>query len=409
MEKRVYYIDFDDTDFESGINLIAITQNPAIEISAMRFSAQDLLDFKFTYDDEKRIIAGPAIVPNKEILRLDDAGNEYFVVFTAEVIERMANKFNKEQRTVKFNLEHSKYTIDAFVKASWIVEDSEKDKSAYYGYTLPVGTFFVEAKIESDKDWELIKKMDNVGYSIEGFMGIVPKPKEEEFNKTKQNKMKKRKFAASFFKSAKTVKRYNTKLKKFETVAATPEDEVVLVNDLTVGEEVTVVNDEQQVVPAADGEYEIPSEEISIVVTDGKIEDILPMESEEEMSEKEMIDEEEEDKKEMSEKEIVDEEEEDKIKLVEGCDVVEEKPKPEPKKEEDNIVEKDVTDIANRTTKTIDAMGELISKIADLQTRIDKLEIKMPKDEVEEVIEQEFSSVANKIKALKKMLENGDN
>lgn len=399
MEKRVYYIDFDDTDFESGINLIAITQNPAIEISAMRFSAQELMDFKFTYDDEKRIIAGPAIVPNKEILRLDDNGNEYFVVFTAEVIERMANKFNKEQRTVKFNLEHSKYTIDAFVKASWIVEDSKKDKSAYYGYELPVGTFFVEAKIESDKDWELIKKMDNVGYSIEGFMGIVPKPKEEEFNKTKQNKMKKRKFAASFFKSAKTVKRYNTKLKKFETVAATPEDEVVLVNDLTVGEEVTVVNDEQQVVPAADGEYEIPSEEISIVVTDGKIEDILPMESEEEMSENKAV----EDEEEMSEKEVVDEEE---VEMVEGCEIAEEK-KPEAK-EEDKVVEKDVTDIANRTTKTIDAMGELISKIADLQSRIDKLEIKMPKDEVEEIIEQEFS-IANRLKALKSKLENSDN
>jgi len=52
--------------------------------------------------------------------------------------------------------------------SSWIVENSEKDKSALYGMDLPVGSWVAEYKIEDLSVWEDIKKGVYKGFSIEG-------------------------------------------------------------------------------------------------------------------------------------------------------------------------------------------------------------------------------------------------
>lgn len=364
-ERKVYYIDFDENEFESGINFIAITQNPAIEVNAMRFSAEELIDFKFTVDSEKRTLVGPAIIPDKEIKRIDElTGEEYYVVFTKEVIEKMVNKFSKEFREVQFNLEHTDYKINAFVKASWIIEDSKKDKSSYYGFELPVGTFFVEAKVESDKDWELVKKMDTVGFSIEGLMRLIrkqiEKQKNEIFNNKKTKAMKKRKLTAKYFKKGKEVKSYNSSLKKFEIVAAQSEDEILIVDELKEGEDIMIVTDEMEVVAAPDGLYEIESEDIAIEVKDGEIEDIMSIEEAQEEVQEEELSEDKEDKEEMME---------------EG--------------EEDS---------------QFNEMEEMLSKIAELQARIDELESRMPAEKEEEVI-FDFS-ISDKLAQIKKLKNN---
>jgi len=298
---KTYYIEIDEEMLESGIDGIAITQTPAIELMAKRFNAQNENKDKWSFSNDKRIIAGPAIIADKEIYRKDADGKEYNVVFTADVIERMVEKFNSEasQRVLVFNFEHTERKVQAFVRANWIVEDSKLDKSQFYGFELSKGSWFIEAKVAAE-DWQFIKEMEGVGFSIEGLMAALPLKEKEalsvELSETpkeittiyhnKENKMKKIKLFAKYFEGNRgAVKTFNLETKLFVEVAATGVDEMLIVDELAVGSAVNMVDADGNTVGAADGEYEIAAEGIVIVVADGKIADMKEIEAEAEASE----------------------------------------------------------------------------------------------------------------------------
>ena len=128
-----------------------------------RFSA-------FALDEEKRIVIGPVMVPDMHIDRIDEHGNFYKVFFSKETVAALAKKFAKELRLPDTNVDHkSSRPADTYVYETWIVENPEKDKSAIYGYNLPVGTWMASMKVESDNTWALIKQGYLRGFSIEGY------------------------------------------------------------------------------------------------------------------------------------------------------------------------------------------------------------------------------------------------
>jgi hypothetical protein len=182
MEKTIptYYITIDEME-DGGIDLISLVENPAIMIKGLAFNKEEKR-FEFKYDNDKQIIAGPAIIPDLPIYRYDDELGEYYVVFTKETIEKMVDRFNQKPKQLPINLEHSSEIVPAFIKGSWIIEDSINDKSQMYGFTdLPVGTFFIEVKITDKEYWKKIKESDKTGFSIEGMMGLSLAQIKKEF------------------------------------------------------------------------------------------------------------------------------------------------------------------------------------------------------------------------------------
>ena len=122
-------------------------------------------------DEEKKIIVGAAMVPNKMIHRYDDLGNLYYVFFSKESIKKMADKFLKEKRTDETNIEHNGLKLGSnkvYITESWVSEDPIYDKSNKYGFELPEGTWFVSMKVNDDKVWKMIKDKSLTGYSVEG-------------------------------------------------------------------------------------------------------------------------------------------------------------------------------------------------------------------------------------------------
>jgi hypothetical protein len=122
-------------------------------------------------DEEKKIIVGAAMVPNRMIHRYDDLGNLYYVFFSRESIKKMADKFLKEKRTDETSIEHNGLKLGnqkVFITESWVSEDPIYDKSHKYGFELPAGTWFVSMKVNDDKVWKLIKDKALTGYSVEG-------------------------------------------------------------------------------------------------------------------------------------------------------------------------------------------------------------------------------------------------
>ena len=170
MEKKVLIELFiDDEDHDNALDIISFVSSPAIESDFMRFNeAKDSFEFKAT-DEEKRIVTGAAMMPNKEIVRMDAESKPYFVYFTEETIEKCQEMFAKYGKTKSTNFEHSTGMRDVTVVESWIVTDPTNDKSNALGFKdIPKGSWFVSYKVDNDELWAKVKAGEVKGYSIEG-------------------------------------------------------------------------------------------------------------------------------------------------------------------------------------------------------------------------------------------------
>ena len=126
-------------------------------------------EYKFGLDEEKRKVVGPLLIPNKLILRLDEENKPYYVYFSEDTVRDIAEKAMREKLLDNVNLEHNpEASVKAHMTSSWIVEDSNNDKSNMYDMNVPVGTWMGEYKVEDDTVWQMIKDGVVKGFSIEG-------------------------------------------------------------------------------------------------------------------------------------------------------------------------------------------------------------------------------------------------
>jgi len=129
---------------------------------------------EFATDEEKRVVLGPAMVPEMRIFRRDALGNPYHVFFSAETIKMIADKYMRNKYIDNNDTEHNgKAASDVYVIESWIKED-DNDKSAKYGFgDLPIGTWFVAMKVRNAKVWQEIKDKKLNGFSVSGYFEEV--------------------------------------------------------------------------------------------------------------------------------------------------------------------------------------------------------------------------------------------
>jgi hypothetical protein len=153
-----------------GIVAMGLVDVPAIEENWIALQHIKLS----AVNDERRMIYGPAMIPDKEILRVD-AGTleEYYVVFRKATIESVAHQFFQKNLHHNANIDH-KYPVNGVtVVESWIKE-GDADKSIALGMNeLPDGTWFIGAKVEDESVWNDIKAGKVRGFSIEGYFSEV--------------------------------------------------------------------------------------------------------------------------------------------------------------------------------------------------------------------------------------------
>jgi hypothetical protein len=128
--------------------------------------------YAFASIEEKQMVIGPAMVPNKLIVRKDEEGNPYYVYFSEEAIKRIAYKMMADKVIDKVNIEHDgqKFVDGAYLVESWIVDDPEKDKSTIYGFKPVKGQWMTMYKIDDKNIWDKYIKTGKVkGFSVEGY------------------------------------------------------------------------------------------------------------------------------------------------------------------------------------------------------------------------------------------------
>ena len=164
---KIVELILDEMEELMGIQAISIVENPAIEENFVALKSQEVQFAK--QDEEKRILLGAALIPNKPIYR-QNGEEEFYVYFTKETIRKASELFFQNSNQNESTLEHEVALNGMSVVESWLVEDDEKDKSRIYGLDVPVGTWMVSMKVNNDDIWEnYVKTKKVLGFSIEGF------------------------------------------------------------------------------------------------------------------------------------------------------------------------------------------------------------------------------------------------
>lgn len=159
----------DDDNEALAIDAISLVTEPAIEQDFVYFNKQHNLTLA-AIDEEKRLLVSPALIPYKQIYRYDaQKDKDYYVYFTEETVRKAAEAYMKHQNTNNATVQHEEKVTGVHTIESWIVQDSNNDKSNLYGYNLPKGTWFVTMRVLNDDVWERIKSGELKGLSIEGY------------------------------------------------------------------------------------------------------------------------------------------------------------------------------------------------------------------------------------------------
>ena len=261
-----YQVTIDETD-EFKIDLISIVENPAIEVKALAFAESK----KVVLSEEQQILAGPILIPDQVIYRYDkDTNEEYEIVFTDEDIKKIYEKMKKSPKSELFNLEHTKEMVQsAYLRSDWLIEDAVNDKSKYYGFDLPVGTLFIECKVEDKAEWIRLKENKQTGFSIEGVFKMI------QLSLSKINNEEQK------------IKLMENKLKDGTAIMVRP-------GELAIGNQLFVIDAEGNEIPAPAGEHELATGEILVISEEGRISEIkLPEEvvAEEVVAEEVIVDE----------------------------------------------------------------------------------------------------------------------
>ena len=270
---ETYKVLFDKNETE-GVFGISLVESPAMESNFIALSKEDNLVQLKAIDNEKRILLGAVLVPDKKIYR-NQNGKEFNIVFPAETIRLSMENFFEQGYQNASTLEHDnkqKLKDVTFVE-SWIKEDEVNDKSVKYGMTEPVGTWFASMKVNNDEIWNDFVKTGKVkGFSIDGFFDL------ERINLKTEN------MNVDLILSA-IKDGFASLIKKEEIVLGSvmTQDQSLTIDfegdTLAVGLPLTIQNENGDVMPLPDGEY-ILENGMVLTVADGLVSELSEGEAE---------------------------------------------------------------------------------------------------------------------------------
>ncbi len=168
---RIVELILDEQHVASGIDAISIVEAPAIESNFVALKSHEVKFAKI--DEEKRILMGPILIPDKPIYRkqiVDGELDEFYIYFSKDTVRKASQMYLLNGKQNNATIEHELKLQGVCMVETWIKEDMEKDKSAIYGMNDPIGTWMGCLKVTNDDVWENDVKTGKVkGFSIEGY------------------------------------------------------------------------------------------------------------------------------------------------------------------------------------------------------------------------------------------------
>ena len=178
---KIVELILDENEELNGIEAISIVENPAIEEDFVALKSDEIKLAEVS--EEKRILMGALLIPNKPIYRRSGE-DEYYIYFSKDTVLKASQMYLMKGNQNNSTLEHQ-YSLNGLsLVESWIVEDTVHDKSRKYDMEVPVGTWMGTVKVNNEDVWNDYVKTGKVkGFSIEGyFVDKMERPKDATIN-----------------------------------------------------------------------------------------------------------------------------------------------------------------------------------------------------------------------------------
>lgn len=160
---------------EDGVNVISLVEFPAVERNFIQLSKE----VKLSLNDEKKELLGVALIPDFPIYRRDKQG-EYYIVFSAESIRKIAIDFYKKLNVNMADVEHSHNMENGITYFQSLIVDKENGICPAAFKDLPDGTWIIGCKIDNTDVWDAVKSGEVKGFSIDGYFHAEEEKQEDE-------------------------------------------------------------------------------------------------------------------------------------------------------------------------------------------------------------------------------------
>lgn len=274
----VYQALVDDTD--TGMLKISLVDDPAVQSNFQAFSNKKPQMYAVE-DEAKRLVLGVVMRADFPIYRRDESMGEYYILYTADTIRKMAEKYLVEGRQNEVNLMHQEGSdVEGVDMVQYFIKDSDKGVAPAGFDDIADGSLFAEFHVVNDEVWDAIVDGTYKGFSLEGVFDLVP---ERDTDKVQDivdtlNGLFSRIFKPQKYEKMTKVKGLLARLARaLVEMGNVTTDKGILSwdgeEDLKAGDSVYIEDQDGNRTPAADGDYTTGDGKV-IVVVSGKVSEI---------------------------------------------------------------------------------------------------------------------------------------
>lgn len=248
---------------------ISLVDAPAVESNFVAFDETKRMEVYCVADEEKRIVRGVVMRANFPIYRYSADMGEYYIMYSAETIRIMAEKYLAEARQNNTTLHHIAGSIAEGINlVQYFIKDTAKGIAPLGFEDIEDGSLFAEYQVRDAELWHQIKCGTFKGFSLEGIFAIERvADNSPKFNKNMRHKKLKEMLA-------KLVGEAFAQITTDKGILRWDSEE-----DLKVGDEVFFITEEGEEQKPEDGDY-LTEDGKTIKVEDGKVVEIIEKEEE---------------------------------------------------------------------------------------------------------------------------------
>ena len=267
-----------------GMVRISLVDDPAVMSNWQKFrNTPPSVQMYSVADEEKRIVRGVVMRADFPIYRRDAAG-EYYVIYHADTIRQMAEKYLAESRQNRVDTMHNGDEVRGVQMVQWFIKDTAAGINPQgFAEDIADGSLFAEFHVTDDAVWDAVKDGTFRGFSLEGYFSMRPEEGQQtideivdelagQFHLTDMSKIERLKEILRA-ELARQAWRFGAVTTNRGTLEWDSEE------DLKAGDRVYILNDEGRREDATDGDY-VTEDGKTIVVADGIVAEIRDPEAE---------------------------------------------------------------------------------------------------------------------------------
>lgn len=167
------------SDEKCGMLRISLVDDPAVQSNFVAFSKnQQPRQLMYAVQDEdKRLVLGVVMRADFPILRrqplTDDKETEFYIIYKADTIRTMAEKYLAENRQNLVNIMHEKGSeVEGVQMVQYFIKGAGLNPEGFDN--IADGSLFAEFHVTNDEVWDAIKDGTYRGFSLEGLFDLEP-------------------------------------------------------------------------------------------------------------------------------------------------------------------------------------------------------------------------------------------